>query len=357
MTVRQHRSSTGRHWRKGVFLHYPIEIYNSWALLELADDLHLWLDVRAPSPDLQFTVLRDSLEDLINSRWPGLKYEFLVPCTRLHGEPLGRCGGMYKLGNLMRFRERGISEIDCIECGRKNDISEMLTGFGLAMPATEIAIRVMSSQLEEVHRDLQRLHADSALSLRRVLRAIARDVSDCPRLFTVRKVEPRGRERLKPHEIIFEFTLWCEYPDQWHPSSAIYRIPKARGWFAKIAPYASLVFKTLKGLAPIGSAILGVTDPNTAKDAEARLKLMDEILKTTPTQYSVGAHGGHSFSPQDSLMPSEGESLRIFRHLMLMVDPARAFGDLRLVPSVEDGQMLWVCTRHYKLLDPGLPTL
>lgn len=75
LTVRHHRASTGNHWRAGVFLRHPIATYNSEALLELRDDQHLVVEVRAPSPDLQFNVIRDSIEDLIIGRWPGIRYQ------------------------------------------------------------------------------------------------------------------------------------------------------------------------------------------------------------------------------------------------------------------------------------------
>ena len=74
LTVRHHRASTGTHWRRGVFLRHPIAAYASEALLELRSNDDLALEVRAPSPDLYFNVLRDSIEDLILRRWPGLNY-------------------------------------------------------------------------------------------------------------------------------------------------------------------------------------------------------------------------------------------------------------------------------------------
>jgi hypothetical protein len=62
LTVRHHRASIDRHWRSGVFLRHPIPAYASEALLELRTATELMLTVRAPSPDLFFNVLRDSIE-------------------------------------------------------------------------------------------------------------------------------------------------------------------------------------------------------------------------------------------------------------------------------------------------------
>ena len=65
----------------GVFLRHPIAAYNSEALLELVRDDEIRIEVRAPSPDLYFNVLRDSVEDLITRRWPGLRYQMFIPCS------------------------------------------------------------------------------------------------------------------------------------------------------------------------------------------------------------------------------------------------------------------------------------
>jgi hypothetical protein len=107
-------------------LRYPIDAYNSEALVELRDDRHLAVEVRAPSPDLFFNVLRDSVEDLITHRWPGLEYQLLIPCpTR---DPAGAaCPGGFKLFKLLEFRERGKTDITCLECGEDLDIGALLT--------------------------------------------------------------------------------------------------------------------------------------------------------------------------------------------------------------------------------------
>ena len=84
LTVRHHRDSTGIYWRRGVFLRHRIAAYGSEALIELRGSTELAVQVRAPSPDMYFNVLRDSIEDLITRRWPGLGYRLYIPCP---GQP------------------------------------------------------------------------------------------------------------------------------------------------------------------------------------------------------------------------------------------------------------------------------
>src|SRR5262249_16576805 len=143
LTVRHHRASTGRHWRTGVFLRHPIAAYASEALLELHTPDQFVVDVRAPSPDLFFNVLRDSVEDLITRRWPGLTYQLLVPCPTRNAEGL-TCLGQFPLNFLRGYRERGGTRVPCQRCFADQDISELLTGF--AQPHLSL-----QHELEQIH--------------------------------------------------------------------------------------------------------------------------------------------------------------------------------------------------------------
>ncbi|MEJ3742634.1 COR domain-containing protein [Actinomycetes bacterium KLBMP 9797] len=80
LTVRHHQASIGKHWRNGVFLRHPVSAYASEALIELDGERRLLIEVRAPSPNMFFSVLVDSVEHLLRLRWPGLRYRLVVPC-------------------------------------------------------------------------------------------------------------------------------------------------------------------------------------------------------------------------------------------------------------------------------------
>ena len=168
LTVRHHRASTGLYWRHGVFLRHPIAAYESEALLELNHFTDLALEVRAPSPDLYFNVLRDSIEDLITRRWPGLAYELFIPCPGKASRG-SMCQGQFPLYGLMRLREHGLTSYPCIECAKEYEISLLLTGF--AVPA-----QLLSAELDEIHDQLNRIEshaAETAESVRRVLRVVS----------------------------------------------------------------------------------------------------------------------------------------------------------------------------------------
>ncbi len=139
LTARHHRASTGRHWRRGVFLCHPIAAYASEALLELRGSSELTVEVRAPSPDLYFNVLRDSIEDLITRRWPGLDYHLFIPCPGRNGS---RCPGHFRLDGLLRILRchAGQTNVPCMDCGQAHEISSLLTGF--TTPSQSLAAEI-----------------------------------------------------------------------------------------------------------------------------------------------------------------------------------------------------------------------
>jgi hypothetical protein len=143
LTVRNHRFESGMYWRSGVFFRH--ERYESEALFELVERHRLALTVQAPSPDYFFAILRDSLEELITLRWPGLSYELAVPCPSLQATGK-RCTGQFKFTLLQRRRERGSVQIECSECDESYDIAWLLTGFASpALPRDDTSAKICMS--------------------------------------------------------------------------------------------------------------------------------------------------------------------------------------------------------------------
>ena len=130
LTVRHHRASTGLYWRRGVFFDILCLLTPLEALLELSQPVELKVEVRAPSPDLYFNVLRDSIEDLITRRWPGLVYRFFIPCPG-KAPNASACTGQFPLDGLLRLRENGYTTHACTDCAQEYDISFLLTGFAV----------------------------------------------------------------------------------------------------------------------------------------------------------------------------------------------------------------------------------
>jgi len=360
LTVRHHRSSIGRHWRGGVFLRYPIHTYSSEALLELRKPDTLYVEVRAPSPDLFFNVIRDSIEHLIMTRWPGIKYQLYVPCPTIDDIEGTSCTEMFSLNGLVRFRENGGLKHTCLECLSEHDVSKLLTGFEIprGLPLTEL--QELQRQVEEVAGGVRRIEgiaADTAESVRRLLRMAGTEVLDCPRLFSVVEVGKAGIRRVKSvYQHSYRVVLWCEHTAHWHPwTPASYDVAEPKEWLVRVRPYAKAVYSALRVVVPVASAISELTFPSDKnKAAEVNLSVMGSLLESLP---AIERDSEPDSVPDiGRLAPAEGQALRAFRMFLFEHDQARSFGDLRRVQG-PSGEVLWVCPLHHPEYDPGLPDI
>jgi internalin A len=359
LTVRHHRASTGKHWRTGVFLRHPIAAYASEALVELRTPIQLTVDVRAPSPDLLFNVLRDSIEDLITRRWPGLDYALFVPCPTRGSEGLS-CHGQFPLKFLLGYREQGGTHAPCHECFVNWEISELLTGFAQPELSLQPQLDQLQDQVADVASGVNRLEshaAETADSMRRILGAVASEITDCPRLFTVTQENRSTLQRLRFYQRHYRVVLWCEHPGHWHPwFPASYSFDQARDWLVRIGPYATLVFKALQLVVPVAVSAAGVLlSTEQFKQAQHQLDLMKTLVADLPEQKIsdefelIGSHARQ-------LTPAVGQAARALRVSLFEHDLTRAFGDLRRVQA-PSGEFIWVCPDHYSEYDPGLPSI
>jgi internalin A len=361
LTVRHHRASTGLYWRRGVFLRHPIAAYASEALLELRHNGELAVNVRAPSPDLYFNVLRDSIEDLITRRWPGLTYRLFIPCPwkAASGSP---CPGQFPLDGLLRVREGGLTTtVVCMECAQVHEISVLLTGFAVPDLPLAAELQQMHDQLTDIKSSItgvQSQAAEIAETVRRVQRVVSAEVTDCPRLFTLAEPRAAGSRRARFYEHHYKLTLWCEHPGYWHPwAPASYELDTPKEWFAQIRPYATLVFKTLQLVVPLAGSIAIASLPQSQLEtAQAHLEVMTTLVTDLPSEEAqdVGENDLGEMDATGQLTTAEGQGLRALRVILLEHDHLRSFGGMRRVQA-PSGDFLWVCTDHYSEYDPGLP--
>jgi internalin A len=368
LTVRNNRFAKGIHWRRGVLLAH--EPYGSEALFEMLDASRLSLTVRAPSPDHFFAILRDSLEYLIERRWPGLTYDYVVPCPTVHDDGR-RCEGEFEFRFLTRYRERGRDTMECRNCMEYQSIAELLTGFPPADVSLKRVLDEVNAQSQRVRADIGQLAgsldnrldqikgiaATGANQMRAVLRAVGAEIQDCPRLFTLATA---GRGRLHPGRLFstrLRLTLWCEHPGAEHAwPEATYEVSEPRVWLQAAAPYALLVVRTLRVIVPVAGAVPGlVMQEDDVKAIQAHIDVTKAVVAALPD-----VETGYAESPGESgqLTTAEGRGLRALRALLVDQEGAMfgTFGGLRraLTPA---GDWVWVCPRHYGDYDPGLPVL
>ncbi len=356
LTVRHHFASTGLHWRNGVFLRHPVAAYASEALLELRDRQSLDLEVRGPSPDLFFNELRDSIEDLIALRWPGIQYQMRVPCPTVTAGVA--CPGQFKLSSLLALRERGEANVICMECLERHSIAALISGFGPRHEFPRFDLDGLRGQQFDVGSSIRTLEvhaAETADAVRRAVRALNTEVTDCPRMFTLIARESEGLHRVRFWNIRYRLTLWCEHPGSWHSwPEASYDIHASKDWLRQIKPYARLMWEILRIVAPLSATTAAPAGAPMSEDQlqkeEAALERMGSLVEDL-NLLSADIELG---KPLNGLTAAEAAGLRALRRLLFEHDPTRSFGGLRRVQA-PSGDLLWTCAIHYPLYDPGLP--
>ena len=358
LTVRHNRHSTGIYWRDGVFLRHRDNAYASEALLELRGETELALHVRAPSPDLYFHFLRDSIEDLISRRWPGLeKPRLYIPCPglKMDGAP---CPGMFPLEGVLRQREGGQRTVTCMECPAAPEISVLLTGF--TAPPLETKLDQVHEEVASLRTDVTSVHGLAAViadTVRRVHRMLSTEVTDCPRLFTFAPHRPSGSKRARVYQDHYRLTLWCEHPGYEHPwEPGTYDLDVTKERLARIVPYAILVIRTLQLIVPLADAVAVALQPVAQRDdLKSRLAITEAAIAALPATTEAQMEDALG-QPTGQLTEAQGKALRALRTIIFERDPLGDFGGLRRVQA-PSGDFLWVCEKHYPDYDPGLPII
>jgi internalin A len=355
MIVRTHHFSTEPrlHWQRGMFLKYDT---HGEALLELRGrELHI--TVKASWPNYFIEVLRYILNRLIEERWPGLEATFSVPCPVVHKTGIS-CKGRFPLNTLHKLKPK-FESVPCIICSRETPIDHLLVGF--TPPDTKQQLQRIERKIDLTRAQLFRNNSENAARFRIILRAMNSESSECPHLFTLLP-ENLALRFDKIGTLRYRLTLWCEMPGYQHPVCPIgsegngeYVFECASEWLKKIAPYATLVAKTLRTVIPLVGPIAKIAiDESLLKGVSGHLDLMEKTTKAL-LEGELSARSGSEFGNL-AVSEVEGASLREFYALLLELDKSRHWGGLRrtLLPT---GEYLWLCHLHYAAFDPGLPNL
>jgi len=252
-----------------------------------------------------------------------------------------------------------------MECAHVHEISMLLTGFtapGLSLIGElEQQMRDQMTRVERDVIDTKVIAANTAQSVRRVLRVVNAEVIDCPHLFTLVPEHPTGTRRLHIGQEHYRLTLWCEHPGYWHPwRQASYKLDVPQGWLTKISPIVKLIFNTLQVVIPLVGLVGSIADvvlpSKQLASAEDELRLMKSLVGDLPSEPGQN-QGAVGFDVTMShLTLAEGQALRGIRSVLYEHDPLRAFGGLRRVQE-PSGDFMWVCEDHYPEYDPGLPEI
>ncbi|MGJ5634842.1 COR domain-containing protein, partial [Nostoc sp. CALU 1950] len=250
--ARQHRFTTGIHWRNGVLFAYEQE---HLALVEaVKSDRYIKLTVRGPNPLNFFVLLRDGME-LTLARFPGLDIQRTIPCFGHNGQP---CTHEFDYKQLSQRWEKKKGTIECPEAMEDVSVPELLYGLNWN---TQNAVLERIDQLEKTVVDGQAVILDEfknllELTQRGFTNAFRREQAiidaHCPNIFVLRPRDAKAWQKNLTGQKL-DLQLYCQAPGCWHPTQegGLYEINEPAKWLRVTAPYIGNLFKVLKYAAPI----------------------------------------------------------------------------------------------------------
>jgi internalin A len=358
MIVRTHQfafEQTGHrlHWQKGMFLRNR---RHGEAMLELRGrEFHLYTE--AVWPEYFMNILRQTLNKLVADNWPGLqnRYTFTVPCRhRTNGD---MCPGRFDINALREFHEDGDETIRCQSCRTRQEIVELLYGFEEEEPREQLA-RIESkldAGFDEVHQEIAGLESRLANYVMAIMRAMANEAKEGPRLFDMQPVSGNWRRIFQEK---YQLRLWCEAENCQHPvlekDRGVYEIPTTREWVRQVAPYANFIAGVMKTLVPmVAPSVNLVFGEKTIESLHLsdHLDLMREATGKLDDKLSIRDPGRLQ---QSVLSENERSGLLALHALLRELDPQHTKLGLHRVPTYT-GDFLWLCPTHYNLSQPRIP--
>ncbi|MGF2034754.1 MAG: COR domain-containing protein [Nostoc sp. CmiVER01] len=348
--ARQHRFTTGIHWRNGVLFAYEQE---HLALVEaVKSDRYIKLTVRGPNPLNFFVLLRDGMEVTL-ARFPGLDIKRTIPCHGHNGQP---CNHEFDYKQLSQRWEKKKGTIECPEAMEDVSVPELLYGLNWN---TQNAVLERIDQLEKTVVDGQAVILDEfknllELTQRGFTNAFRREQaiidSHCPNVFVLRPCDGKAWQKNLTGQKL-DLQLYCQAPGCWHPTQegGLYEINEPAKWLRVTAPYIGNLFKVLKYAAPIIGPWLGVVDPKEYETLfKNDLELFKELAAKLPElKESEGLEVADKIARGEDLDPerADGAALRALRQLLEEKDPQQHWGGLKKVLTPE-GHYLWLCEHH-----------
>ena len=301
---------------------------------------------QAEWPEHFMNVIHSTLEKLITDNWPGMKdrYRFMVPCPEIiDRQP---CKGRFNINGLRQFLAEGDTTVRCQECSKKQSIVELLFGF---------EERTVDVQLREINERLAGLDSRIANYFMAMMRAIADEAKNGPRLFTFRSRDGG----LSPKQLFarpMEIQLWCKHESRPHPviesGKGVYSIDQPYEWVTQIAPYANFALDVLKTFAPMAAPALSIfKDPKITEKWKDELDLTKTIIDKLPAEIKTP---DRALAPGKMLSEPERSGILALHRLLNELDPTQDKLGLHRVATYT-GDYRWLCKWHYDAWQPNIP--
>ncbi len=379
LIVRLHRYSLGRenfaqsvHWKRGLVLD---DNANGRALLEhKGNDIRI--RVRASYPEGFLFELSKAVKVLIESFWPGLKCDILVPCV----EPCGRGkpgAHRFRVERLRALRKRTTHDM-CDTCHEMQDIDQLLRNVPPPPPETIEQLNPVIAEVQsslDMMADNQRksllLQQELSAELRRVsgqikelrlfvLNAFQDEAREGPRLFSIEAVPGKKYDPRRLFGEKYRLILWCEYTNlpMWKlnpdgDEQGVYEFELTREWLRRAGPYIKFALRTLSLTVPMVVPGLKLElDDAEYKEIQERLDFGKNVLSSSVKAGAelnelVGKRGenyqGSLPAEELSGKRAEGASLRWLQNFLKEKDPT--FADLLRIMD-RNGEYRWIHPRY-----------
>jgi internalin A len=320
-------------------------------------EFHLYTE--AVWPEYFMNILRQTLSKLISDNWPGMqgRYSFSVPCQHRTGNEM--CRGRFDIDALRQFLEEGDKKIPCQVCRTRQNIVELLFGFEDEEPREQLA-RIegqLKLGFDTLQQQVGELESRLANSVMAIMRAMANEAKEGPRLFDIAPVSGNWRRLFEERH---RLRLWCEAEGCQHPvleaGKGAYEFNTTRAWVRQVAPYATFVAGVLKTLVPMVAPAVDIRFGHGTIEnlgLSDRLDFMKELTSLFPDEVKI-ADSRHL--RQEVLSEDERSGLLALHALLRELDPQHARLGLRRVPTYT-GDFLWLCQTHYELSQPKIPDI
>ena len=340
------------HWQKGMFLEHN---NHGTALLELRDrEFHM--QIRAAYPPYFGNVLRETLLKLITDTWKGLKYHFAVPCPMPNDDK--PCDGRFNIDSLQEFLADGDSTIRCQDCRSKVDIAPLLLGFEV-VDRQELLMEIkdkMESSFGGIQKNLAKQNSLIANYVRTMMKAMASESKDGPRLFTIEPVDGKWELTKKKYKL----QLWCEAEGCKHPVQdegvGSYEYTVSADWLQNMAPALNLSAKVLKiavAMAAPGAGVFMGADALKDLGVESHL----DLIKVSTDRWLKGDDNINEdiFHRDGPVSEHERAGIRQLHSFLQKHDPNHKRLGLQKVQTYT-GDYQWLCPTHYAEKESKIPT-
>ena len=350
--AREHRYTTGLHWRHGTLLHDRDPGTPAWALLtdDGREQPTITLRVAGAYPVRFLSVLTEAFDAIIEARYPGLAEARLVPCA-CQDDTGGTCAHAFTLDELLAEATASEPDADhkvrCPRTRRKIEAALMLdglrgTGLTAELDAIHRALDAQAGTLSAIDARQQAM----LNGIRALLEHRANAGVHCPALLSIRQA--KSTSLLHPAQITV--TLWCEWPSGPHPlqdGDGSYTITKMPAALIRYLPYLRHLITALGLAAPaLGSAGAALSD-QVQDQIQAATRTLEFIDKHARTAALIPGTGTPSPSGR-TIRAQTGADFRALHDMLRALDPGneKNWGRLSPVTRPEDLRTIYLCPRH-----------